>query len=62
MPPEEFRTAHPEVPWREARHFRNFMIPVYMAVDPIRLYETARSDLPLLRRSLSALLNMDVES
>ena len=61
MLPDEFRAAHPSVPWREARHFRNFMVHVYMAVDPLRLYETARNDLPQLKRSLGDLLNTDLE-
>ncbi|MBX3406421.1 MAG: DUF86 domain-containing protein [Phycisphaeraceae bacterium] len=58
---DEFRAAHPSVPWKEARHFRNFMIHVYMAVDPLRLYETARNDLPLLKRALGDLLNTNLE-
>jgi uncharacterized protein with HEPN domain len=32
---DDFSAAHPEVPWKDARHFRNFMIHLCMAVDPL---------------------------
>ncbi len=55
--PESIRAARPTVPWKEVRHFRNFMVHVYMAVDPLGLYETARKDLPGLRRVLQSVLD-----
>lgn len=54
--PESLLQQHPEVEWRDIRHFRNFMVHVYQAVDPARLYDTARSDLPWLRSKLEDVL------
>ena len=54
--PDHVRDAHPEVEWIDIRKFRNFMIHVYLAVDPGRLYDTAKADLPLLAAKLRAIL------
>lgn len=54
--PEDVRRAHPEVEWGDIRHFRNFMIHVYLSVDPGRLYDTAKTDLPLLAAKLREIL------
>ncbi|MCL4741496.1 MAG: DUF86 domain-containing protein [Phycisphaerales bacterium] len=54
--PESVRDANPRVEWGEIRHFRNFMIHVYPAVDPGRLYDTAHADLPPLIEKLRGLL------
>lgn len=59
--PPETTVAHPEIEWREIRHFRNFMIHVYLMVDPARLYDTARQDLPALAEKLTDLLGSDSE-
>lgn len=55
--PDDIRAAHPEIEWRDVRQFRNFMIHVYLAVDPARLYDTAVHDLPRLEEQLRAVLN-----
>lgn len=54
--PQEVAAAHPEIEWGDIRHFRNFMIHVYHAVDPARLYDTAAQSLPPLRPKLAAML------
>lgn len=54
--PEAFRDEHPEVPWRDIRQFRNFMVHVYFEVSPERLYETAIAEIPPLTASLRALI------
>lgn len=53
--PQEVIDANPSVPWREIRQFRNFMVHVYEHVDPARLFDTAKTELPSLRESLTAL-------
>lgn len=55
--PDSVRKAYPEIPWREIRHFRNFMIHVYEAVLPDRLWETAHRNLPSLREQLAGVLD-----
>lgn len=55
--PDEAVDAHPEIEWRSIRHFRNFMVHVYLMVDPARLFDTAKTDLPPLAAKLKALLD-----
>ena len=54
--PEYLRDEHPEIPWRDIRQFRNFMVHVYFQVNPERLYETAMTDIPPLQEKLCKLL------
>lgn len=55
--PEEIRQRHPEIEWREIRHFRNFMTHVYDAIDASHLWEAAANDLPQLQPKLKAVLD-----
>lgn len=57
--PPDVVGAHPEIEWGDIRHFRNFMVHVYMSVNPARLYDTATDDLPGLRAKLVALLETE---
>jgi uncharacterized protein with HEPN domain len=57
--PDEVKLRHPHVEWREMRHFRNFMVHVYLSVDPGKLYETAKTDLPRLVESLRGISSGD---
>ena len=54
--PDGIRKSRPEIPWREMRHFRNFMVHVYPQVDPGHLHRTVVENLPALRDQLKALL------
>ncbi len=54
--PEEVKKANPQVEWKKVRHYRNFMIHVYQAVDPGRVFDTAADDLDALEAGLRALL------
>lgn len=55
--PESVRDRFPEIPWREMRHFRNFMVHVYPQVDPAHLHRTVVENLPSLRDQLRAALD-----
>lgn len=54
--PDRLRQSFPDIPWREMRHFRNFMVHVYPQVDPTHLYRTVKGDLPSLRDQLHSVL------
>lgn len=54
--PEPVRQQFPEVPWREMRHFRNFMVHVYPQIDPSHLHRTVRENLPSLVSQLQVML------
>ena len=46
---EPFRTAHPEIPWREIIAQRHRLIHGYRDVDPERLRNVVETRLPALR-------------
>ena len=52
----EFIAAHPEVPWSLMRGMRTKIIHDYIDVDWDVVWNTVRSDLPLLRQQIAELL------
>lgn len=53
---EPVREAHPEVPWRQIRAFRNFVAHVYWDIKMTRIWEIVETDLPKLKPQLQAIL------
>ncbi len=52
---EDFRLAHPEIPFRNIIGMRNIIVHEYTGVDAQFLWDTGKQDLPLLRATLSLL-------
>lgn len=54
--PEEVSERWPEIPWRDIRDMRNFIVHEYFGVNPDVLWGTVTEDLPaivpVLRRML----------
>ena len=46
--PEDVKTRHPEVPWRDIRNMRNVVTHVYFGVDLARVWSAVRHDMPQL--------------
>lgn len=46
---KEFKTAHPQIPWREIQSMRNRLIHEYWQTDLEQAYVSAQKDVPLLR-------------
>lgn len=57
--PEAVKVANAQVAWKSVRHYRNFMIHVYQAVDPGRVFDTAKDDLDSLEAGLRDLLRRE---
>jgi uncharacterized protein with HEPN domain len=55
----EFRSAHPEVPWRNMSRMRDVLIHDYMGVDLEIVWEVVENRLAPLRDQLSALLTSE---
>ena len=55
---DAFKSAHPQLPWRQATAMRNFVIHDYAGVDPDMIWDSAQADIPLL---LAALLELRPE-
>jgi uncharacterized protein with HEPN domain len=48
----ELRAKHPEVPWREAAAFRDFVAHAYDKVTPARVWAVVADELPALLAQL----------
>lgn len=53
--PEEWRTSHPQIPWRQIIAMRNVMIHGYDIVVSDVLWDVATNDVPKLRKVIRAL-------
>lgn len=53
---EEFKTQHPQIPWRKIIGQRNILAHEYGQIDHELLYKTAAEDVPELSEMISALL------
>lgn len=57
----QFRSAHPEIPWRQIIGQRNILIHDYGQIIPERVWESASRDMPELLRVLDGLLENDAD-
>lgn len=55
--PDDFKTAHPEIPWHKMTGMRNRLVHGYAEVNMAVVWDTLRNDLPPLEGRLSELLN-----
>ena len=53
---EAFRTAHPDLPWRQMTGMRNILVHHYFGVNLTDVWETVTGDLPSLAANVSRLL------
>lgn len=52
---EDFKADHPEVPLREAAGMRNRIVHAYWDIDEKTVWDTCKSDLPVLKEKLGLL-------
>jgi uncharacterized protein with HEPN domain len=48
--------ADPSIPWRQIIAMRNVVIHVYHGINWERVYDTARSDIPVLKREITLVI------
>ena len=46
---EEFRTQHPQTPWKQVNGMRNYIVHEYFQVDNNVVWDVVTNDLPLLK-------------
>lgn len=56
---EELKAKHSTVEWQRARGLRNIAAHTYFAMDWRVIWDTVRSDLPMMRRQVEAILSSD---
>lgn len=54
--PQEFRDAHPDIPWREISGVRNRLVHAYDSIDFDILWSIVQNDLPELIEQLKAII------
>ena len=58
--PEEVVLAHPEIPWRDMRDMRNFVVHEYFGISDKIIWDTVQNNLPPLINLLSSMLEPQV--
>ncbi len=53
---DEYRQAHPEIPWRSMTAFRDVLIHDYESVDVSRVWLVVENELPKVKAALLAVL------
>lgn len=53
---EDFKHAHPEIPWNKIAGMRNVLIHEYFVVDIPAVWGTIQEDLPTLKKQLEGLV------
>ena len=53
---DDFRTQHPELPWREIIGMRHRLVHDYFEIDLPRVWKTVREDIPSLIAALEPLV------
>jgi uncharacterized protein with HEPN domain len=54
--PKSLRDANADIPWRQIIDMRNILIHAYHGINWLRVYETARTDVPTLKPRIEAIL------
>ncbi|HEY9162026.1 MAG TPA: DUF86 domain-containing protein [Desulfomonilia bacterium] len=54
--PDDFRNAHPEVPWKQLTEMRDILIHSYDKVNVDIVWETVEKDLPDILNKLSPII------
>ena len=55
---QEFREAHPEIPWHKIIGTRHILIHGYFQIDTTLVWNTIANDLPPLKKQIENILNI----
>ena len=54
---DEFKTAHPEVEWRNISGMRNFLVHEYFNVDDETIFAVLHTEIPQLKEQIELYIN-----
>lgn len=54
--PDDFKTAHPLIPWAKIKAARNVLVHEYFRLDVEEIWKMAQGDLPMLKTLLMGLV------
>jgi len=54
--PDDFKSEHPEIPWRDIGDMRNVLIHVYFDLDFTIIWKTATELVPKLKKQIETIL------
>lgn len=54
--PDSFKEKHADIPWREIKGFRNYVVHEYFGLDPSIIWQIIQADLAQLKSGISHLL------
>lgn len=58
---EEFRSLHPEVPWRSIASMRNAIVHAYFRVDQDEVWAVVQKDIPTLKSAIARIVDTSEE-
>ena len=56
----EFQNQHPEIPWKDIIAMRHLLVHQYFGIDFDEVWDTARNDLPRLKKDLSRIVHKKI--
>lgn len=54
--PDDLKSQHPEVNWKDIRGFRNVVVHDYTDVDLNEVWKIVKNDLPVLKTAVEAMM------
>ncbi|MBI4599619.1 DUF86 domain-containing protein [Candidatus Uhrbacteria bacterium] len=54
--PHEFRTLHPDIPWKQFAGMRDVLIHEYAGIILERVWNTIKDDIPILKKYVQSIM------
>lgn len=55
---KEYRSAHPNIPWKMMEGMRHVLVHDYYRISPEKLWATVNADIPVLKRMIEELIKV----